>query len=400
MALTVWTKPSGYSFGVFQEREQINQLLPVSNDTGVVYAVISGTLPAGLRIQGNAIIGTPYDVARTTEFSFCIRASKNGLISDRTFKMTVEGPDAPTWITPAGDLDIGLYHQYFVMDSTYVNYQLEAIDFDTATGQRLTYFIASDDGELPPGLILTEDGRLVGFVQPVLSIKPEDGNGTYDNTYYDTVAYDFAYRPTNGYDSYIFDSVFFDYFIPTDQPKKLNRNYQFTVSVSDGDTVSKRTFKIFVVGDDYFRSDNTTWLTGTGLFTADVTYLRAPIWLTRSDLGLYRANNYITLILDVYDSAQIYYQLEGVNADIEAISKKILSSDNISGGYSLTLTSNESPIVGQWVSFTKEYYISEWASSTPYRKGDVVVKDNVTYVAAIDHTSIADPDSLDRKSVV
>lgn len=394
MTLTVWTKPSGYSFGTFQERVGVNQALPVENDTGVSYAVISGGLPSGLRIHSNSITGTPYEVARTTEYSFCIRASKDNQISDRTFKITVEGVDPPEFITPAGDLDIGPAHQYFVLDNSYVDYQIEAIDLDTATGQQLTYFISSGDGELPPGLVLTDDGRIVGLVQPVLSIRPEDGDGTYDESFYDSVAYDFAYRPTNGYDSYVFDNVFFDYFLPTNPPKKLNRNYEFQVSVTDGDTVAKRKFKIFVVGDDYFRADNTTWLNTTGLFTADVTYLRAPIWLTRNDLGTYRANNYVTLILDVYDQAQIYYQVEGVNADISAISRKKLSSDNISGSSTLSISSSIKPAVGQWLSFTKEFYIAAWSSSTLYKRGDVVNNNNVIYVCEITHTSILDPDSF------
>ena len=309
MALLVWTKPSGYTFGTFQERIVFDQALPVDNDAGVTYTVISGSLPSGLRIDGNHIKGTPFEVARPTEFSFCIRASKNNEISDRTFRITIEGSDGPEFITPEGDLDVGPYHQYFALDSTYVDYQIQAFDFDTAVGQRLTYFISSGDGELPPGLVLTEDGRIVGFIQPAISIKPEDGDGTYDNSLYDAVAFDFAYRPTNGYDSYVFDSKFYDYSLGSRTPTKLNRNYEFVVSVTDGDVVTKRTFKIFVVGDDYFRADNTTWLNGSGLFTADVTYLRAPIWLTRADLGTYRANNYITIKLDTYDTSDVLYSL-------------------------------------------------------------------------------------------
>ena len=395
MTLSVWTKSSGYSFGTFQEREQLTVALPVADDAGVTYKVISGQLPGGLRIQENTIVGTPYEVARATEFMFCIRASRNNEISDRTFKMTVEGADAPEFITPEGSLDIGPYHQLFALDSTFIDYQLEAFDFDTAVGQRLTFFISSGDGELPPGLVLTEDGRIVGFVQPALSIKPEDGDGTYDNSYYDAVAFDFAYRPTNGYDSYIYDGVFFDYSLASNAPRKLNRNYEFTVSVTDGDTVAKRTFKIFVVGDDYFRADNTTWLTTTGLFTADVTYLREPIWLTRGDLGTYRANNYITLILDVYDTGQIFYQLEGVNAEISALTSPKLDTDNISGSHFLTFESTSAPVAGQWLSFTKEFYIVDWASSTMYKVGDVVRHLNVTYVCNINHTSIIDSDSFE-----
>ena len=338
--LNTWTQPSGYSFGTISERVKLVPAinLPVSGSSTVTYSVISGSLPGGLRIEGNQIVGTPYEVPRVTEYTFCIRQTNGINISDRTYKITVEGADAPEFSTPEGDLDIGEHHQFFVMDSSYVDYQIQAFDADLATGQTLSYFIASGDGELPPGLTLTKDGRIVGLIKPVISIKPTDGNGTYDNSYFDAVAFDFAYRPTNGFDSYIYDTVFFDYSLASQGPRKLNRNYEFVISVTDGDVtpsttvtvtgnvndnnevfttnyVAKRKFKIFVVGDDYFRADNTTWLDSTGLFTADVTYLRAPIWLTPANLGTYRANNYITLILDIYDTGEIVYALEDLNPD-------------------------------------------------------------------------------------
>ena len=336
--LNTWTQFSGYSFGTISERVKLVPAinLPVSGSNAVTYSVISGGLPGGLRIEGNKIVGTPYEVPRVTEYTFCIRQTDGTNISDRTYKITVEGADAPEFSTPEGDLDIGENHQFFVMDSSYVDYQIQAFDADLATGQTLSYFIASGDGELPPGLTLTKDGRIVGLIKPVISIKPTDGNGTYDNSYFDAVAFDFAYRPTNGFDSYIYDTVFFDYSLASQGPRKLNRNYEFIVSVTDGDVtpsttvtvtgnindnnevftttyVAKRKFKIFVVGDDYFRADNTTWLDSTGLFTADVTYLRAPIWLTPANLGIYRANNYVTLILDIYDTGEIIYALEDLN---------------------------------------------------------------------------------------
>ena len=310
-AITVWTELSGYSFGTFQERVTFDQALPIANDSGVVYSVISGKLPPGLRIEGNHIIGTPYEVARPTTFTFCIRAVLNNVgFSDRTFNITIEGADAPTFVTEAGDLPIGDHQQYFVLDQTFIDFQIEAIDFDTGAGQRLSYFIARDGGALPPGLILTGDGRIVGFVQPALSIKPEDGDGTYDNSYYDAVAFDFAYRPSNGYDSYIYDHVFYDFSTGSKGPSKLNRNYEFIVTITDGDSVAQRTFKIFVVGDDYFRADNTTWLDGTGMFTADVTYLKAPVWITAADLGTYRANNYVTIPIQTYDTVNVRFNLD------------------------------------------------------------------------------------------
>jgi len=303
MALNVWTQPSGYTFGTFQERLQQNLPLPVSSvPEGTTFTVISGSLPPGLRVENESIIGTPGEVARDTTYTFCIRASHSTGLSDRTFKITVVGPDTPAFITAAGDLKLGGNEQLYVLDSSFVDYQLQAIDTDTAAGQTLSYFIASDDGELPPGLLLTQTGRITGFVQPALSIKVADGDGSYDNTYYDNVAYDFGYRPTNGYDSYIYDLVYYDFALPNKPPKKLNRNYEFIVTVTDGDSITKRKFRIFVVGDDYFRADNVAFPVNSGLFTADVNYLRAPIWTTPANLGTRRANNYISFILDTFDA--------------------------------------------------------------------------------------------------
>jgi hypothetical protein len=336
----------------FSERKTLEISLPVQNSTGVIYNIISGKLPSGLRLEGDKIVGSSFEVPRVTDFTFCIRASKDGQISDRTFTITIEGEDKPEFVTPVGLLNIGDDKELFVMDGSYVNYQLQVIDNDTTTGQKLSYFIARGDGELPPGLILTNDGRIVGFTQPTLAIRPEDGDGTYSNSSYDAVAYDFAFVPTNGYDSYIYDSVFFDFALQQNRPRKLNRTYEFAITVTDGDSFSKRKFKIFVVGDDYFRADNTTWLDGDSLFTADVTYLRPPTWITSSYLGLYRANNYITLILDTYDTENIIYSLEQINADCRAKTRKIAVGDNSIGGYYISITlPTSTPVINSRLTF-------------------------------------------------
>jgi hypothetical protein len=151
--------------------------------------------------------------------------------------------------------------------------------------------------------------------------------------------------------------------LAANKPKKLNRTYQFTITVTDGDTVAKRTFKIFVVGDDYFRADNTTWLNGDTMFTSDVTYMRAPMWLTPSYLGLKRANNYVTLILDTYDTESVIYNLEQVNANARATSKKRFTvgpggvlnftQDNFKGSNTLTTTLTATkPTVGHFLTFS------------------------------------------------
>jgi hypothetical protein len=195
------------------------------------------------------------------------------------------------------------------------------IDRDTAAGQELKFFIASDDGELPPGLVLTDSGRIVGWVQPALAIGLNDGNGFFDTGLYDTVAYDFGYRSSNGYDSYVYDLSIYDFSAPSQSPKKLNRNYEFIVTVTDGDSVTKRKFRIYVVGDDFFRADNVITTSGTGVFTADITYVRAPIWVTPADLGIRRANNYQTFKLETYedlDLGPVVYSLDTTNPDLTA----------------------------------------------------------------------------------
>ena len=341
MPLEIWTEQSNYSFGTIAERTALDFQLPVSyqdnfdDSTGVAFSVISGQLPPGLRIDADRIKGTPFEVPRETEFKFCIRATLGTTFADRTYKMTITGADEPEWQTNEGLLPVGSNNAFFIIDNSFVDFQLQATDFDTAANQTLTYFISSGDGALPPGLILTRSGRITGFIQPLLVVEVDDGDGSYSDGLYDAVAYDFGQRSTNGYDSFVYDSIFYDYSSGTALPKKLNRNYEFIVSVTDGDTVAKREFRIFVVGDDFLRADNAVMQSGTGVFTADVTFARTPIWTTNSYLGLKRANNYQTYILETYDDIpglpQAIYALEAVNPEIVSRSIKVAVDENIEG---------------------------------------------------------------------
>jgi hypothetical protein len=356
MALIVWTQPSGSSLGTYQEQTSQEITLPISTSYGITFRVISGELPPGFRLVGDQIIGSAYQVPRNTVFSFCIRASKTvnhvTEIADRTFDITIEGQSIPSFVTPAGPLAVNYPTQYFVLDSTYVYYQLEAVDTFVASTKKINYFIASGEGTLPPGLTLSKNGLISGTIAPAYSIIPEDGDGSYDTGYYDGVAFDFGVRPSNGFDSYVYDAVTFDFSIPATAPKKLNKNYGFTVTITDGETFAKRDYSIFVVADDYFRADNTTIKDTNGLFTADVSYLRAPVWLTKSNLGTYRANNYVTLVLDTYDTSEVYYDLDLVNADIRATTHKKLLTDNVANSHYLTIKNPSSvPEYAQWLTF-------------------------------------------------
>ena len=394
MALNIWTQRSGYNFGIFQERTTISQPLPVIPNTGATFTIIAGELPPGLRIVDEHITGTPFEVPRMTTFTFCIRATKDNQISDRTYEIDIDGADAPVFVTPSGALAVIQPKQFYVLDNSFVDYQLEAYDFDTATGQVLSYFIDEEEGVLPPGLSLTQSGKITGYVTPVYSIKPSDGSGSYDLGYFDTVGYDFAVRPSNGYDSFDFDDTNYDYNLPDSPPKKLNRNYGFTVTLTDGDTIAKRKFSIFVVGDDYFRADNTTLLDDNTLFSSDVTYLHPPVWISNSNLGTFRANNYITLDLKVYNKTDLYFQYEEINADILAIAIKKTSADNKITSNRLTLKSKTAPEVGQYLSFERQLVVNTWSQLTIYNVGDLVNYDNNIYECLVKHKSPFNPDGF------
>ena len=349
MALNIWTAISGGSLGTFAEElpVSINLPLAVSIPTDTTFKVISGSLPGGVYISGHQLIGHPYIVANNTTYSFCIRASNSQGISDRSFTITITGHNVPEFVTGAGDLDIGPGHQLYVLDSTHVNYQIEAFDLNVAVGQTLTYFIGSDDGNLPKGLTLSPDGIISGFIEPVVKITPADGDGSFDNSYFDAVAFDFGSRPTNGFDSYQYDDVFFDYSLVSAPPTTLNANYQFRVTITDGVSFAQRIFKIFVVGTDQFRADNTAYNGVAGGFGSDATYLRAPVWITNSNLGLYRASNYLTIPIMLYDSLDVLFRLETTNQEVYAVTSQASVTDNIASTYITgNITTNSFIITG------------------------------------------------------
>ena len=203
---------------------------------------------------------------------------------------------------------------YFILDNSKVDFQLQAIDNDLATGDTLNYYIANDDGVLPPGLTLSKSGRISGYVNPILALDADN----YD-PYGDSTRQQQKVADTQGYDSFNFDSFFYGYGLPSRNPRKLNTTYDFRVTVADDVSEISRQFSIYVVSDDFLRADNTILRSGTGLFNADVTYLRRPLWLTASNLGTVRADNYQTIFIELFDPnyllGTISYSLKNYNDD-------------------------------------------------------------------------------------
>lgn len=308
MALNVWTQSSGTSLGTFPELVHIDQQLPVVNDTGVTYAVISGSLPDGLFIQGNMLVGSPHATDSITEYTFCIRASSTSGFADRTFSITLTDIAQPEFLTPAGELAAGVHHQFYVLDGSYVSYQVDAVDLNPQPNETLTFTIDDGNGVLPPGLVLSPSGLISGFVGPAITVQGS---------------------------SHV-------YAIP----------YTFTVSITDGSNFNSRTFSIFVADPDSFRADSLMLDGLAGRFTSDSSYLQQPIWLTNSDLGFHRANNYMTMPVGLYDKRSTTFRLEKTNLEVYVNTLQVNNGDNNVGKFNVTVTNvNGTLLEGQYFTF-------------------------------------------------
>ena len=196
--MSFWSVLSGSTLDVLEERKTTTielpiatELLPIS-DNNLSLSIISGDIPRGLRLEDHTLVGTPYEVVRDTLYTFVVRAEQYGVKQDRTYKILVHGPDDPIWVTPEGSLPVGSNDVYFILDSAVIDFQLIAYDPDEVAGDNLEYYIIPGEGELPPGISLSSDGRLTGVTEPILEIPDAEGSGNFDSHNFSTFPYDFV----------------------------------------------------------------------------------------------------------------------------------------------------------------------------------------------------------------
>ena len=318
--LKLWNVATGTRLKTLIERSQVNIILPLANGVTADVELISGSIPTGTRLENNTIVGTVFEVAYDTTFNAVFRATTDEGFQDCTIEFVVTGPDSPSWQTNKGLLAVGSNNSLFILDNEIIDFQLVATDTDLSAGDELSYFIADGDGILPPGITLSEDGKLQGTTEPLISLDKRFTSGGYDSAPFGGLPMDYAVLSSNGYGSFYYDTVDFDYSEPTANLRKLNRYYPFAITVTDGENFVRREFKIYLVGDDYLKADNTVMQASTGVFTADNTNVRTPVWITPRDLGFKRANNYTTLYLEIVDNwtleGVVVYTLEDVNDDL------------------------------------------------------------------------------------
>lgn len=285
----------------------------------VFFNLQAGQLPAGIQVADNgSIIGTPRAVASvqgvptpvSTDVTskFTVRAYtkkyQNGVyvldsIRDRTFTLTVTGPNPPEFITPAGQLA-----QCY--DGTLFDYQILFSDADP----NQTPTIRLVGGALPTGLSVSTSGLIFGAVVP---LGPIDAAAGFS-------------RDGQGYDEYSFDF----------STQSVNSNYEFTLELTDGVFSQLRTFSIFVYSKSQMSAD-TTFVTADNTFvTADVTPARPPVILNpEGSIGTTRNDNWFA------------YQFIGEDLDGDQVDfELIFDAGDSSGIPGLTLDQNSGWLYG------------------------------------------------------
>ena len=400
--MITWQTPAG-SLGILTERIIIDIPLAATSTVGSIsYSLIAGSLPRGLRLANGSIKGSPVEVKRYTESRFVIRASDSEDIEDRTFTLAIDGADIPEWVTQEGFLNVGLGQAYFVLDNARVDFQLEATDTDLTAGDELEFYLVPMGGLLPPGLSMSRTGRITGFTDPIFALEySSDPYGGYDTAPLDVVPLDFVEARSNGFDTFFYDGVTYDYNEPSRIPRRLSRIYTFAAAVTDGANTVTRIFKIYVVTEEFLQADNSIVQVDTNLFTSDASRDRTPLWITESNLGRFRANNYVTIFLDVYDpptlTGTITYFLLPNNPDgsISAIppgmeldsitgeiAGKVPYQARISRTYNFTMLAVNFPSVLANTTYTLR---GTWNSSTAYAINDAVIYLGLIYICTVAH---------------
>lgn len=289
MAQPVWITTPG-SLGTIPEGVfyQIPlQAYDPSPEAGIdlYYKIVAGSLPAGIQIgktgllagvpQALAVVqGVPTPVNADVTSKFAVRAyteyTFNGTIivkniADQTFTLTITGENVPQFVTPAGN--IGTYY-----DGVEITIPIETTDADP--DDNIVFRIAN--GALPPGVTIDNNGVIHGFIVPDTTV-PSTAIAGFGDSPSDAYPYDFLVR-------------------------SIDKNYQFTVEITDGKTSNLRTFEIYVYSQSSLTADNTIITADNTFITADETSNRLPVLFnTPGFIGTYRNDNFFAYKFDGYD---------------------------------------------------------------------------------------------------
>jgi hypothetical protein len=277
----------------------------------VYYTLIAGSLPPGIAVSDNGLIvgvpqalaslqGVPFDVNRDVTSKFTIRAytqTPTGAVErirDRTFSLTVINVNAPVFASPS---NLGTYY-----DGDRLDIQI-AIDNVGPTTPAVVSLIG---GQLPGEVYLSPTGLISGYIKPFANVDRPPG---YDLTPEDIYPYDFV-------------------------TSAINKNYQFTLKVTDGLSTDIKTFSFFVYDRSTLNASTTQITADNSVITADEGEERRPFIVNSlpSNLGTVRGDNYYAhqFIANDYDTPNLKY---AISVNIGSGLPPGLSIDPNSGWY-------------------------------------------------------------------
>jgi len=309
MSTITWITKKG-DLGTVPESQFFSQQFEAvdSDSQPLIYSFISGELPGGMYITRlGELRGVPTilsSVGQTAVYTFTVRATNpQGRVADRSFSISVSNIAGPQ-IFPRPNL-VGAF-----FDGEYLEYQFSSINDNPAATQ--TWSVLA--GNLPPGTTLSADGKLSGYLDVVAS-----------NT--DLLGFE-----ATGIESVVYDVL----------PESTDRNFNFTLQVSDGVKYDTLNVRVLVVSKSNFTGDNDITLINNTFLTIDQDNRYRPIILNSPDSLPIRVVGdtfaYKFLAYDPEDE-DISWKVDelafsGMD-DLDAAVDQIITGNNTAGPYTL-----------------------------------------------------------------
>jgi hypothetical protein len=193
MSEPTWHTPAG-DLGTYPTSKPLEikvVAFPVTPATRIRYEIISGSIPEGteknpvrLDSYSGYLTGVPKNLLIETQFTFTARAiDEYNNIADRTFYLTLVGSNSPSFVEKSGKI-------LDVIDSIYVDYQIKYKN-DVPENN---IFMSLSSGELPPGLHLLSNGKILGYPKPptLLNKSPTKKIYTFTVQLYSSLGIDTA----------------------------------------------------------------------------------------------------------------------------------------------------------------------------------------------------------------